>query len=500
MKLMVVLFGVSVLLELLLHTLPFLWTIRRAVAVIAAVVALGSATALCVLYPTALMGVLVVASLYRGFNAIRIIKERMHDRYLRQATRRTSWSIIGVQIAVLISWWLWYQAPADRQTLWLSLSLLQVLVAAVLLASIVRRINRTHPIIDTKHHYSDAMLPSVTVAIPARNETQDLQECLESLVASDYPKLEIIVLDDCSQNKHTPEIIRSFAHDGVRFIRGDEPRPTWLAKNQAYDRLAQEASGQYVLFCGVDIRFAPDSLRKLVSMMLAKEKRMISILPHLQQTERRMPILQAMRYWWELVPPRRLFGRPPVLSSCWMIERKALQQVGGFAAVTRAIVPEAYFAKAMVRDDRYSFMRSNTVLGIDSVKQTVEQYDTAIRTRYPQLHRRPEQVFMTTIAEGLFLVVPFGMALAGWWLPITGLTHLCAVLASILLVASYECMARASQLDHWRYGLVVLPIMVIADIIVIHESMWRYEFSEVVWKDRNVCIPVMHTTPHLPKI
>lgn len=497
---MVVLFGVSVLLELLLHTVPFLWSIRRAITVLSATMALGSTAALCVLHPTALSGLLLLLSFYRGFNSLRIIKGRMHDRYLRRATRRTSISIMVPQLVLLAGWWLWYQAPASRQTLWLVLAVAQVIVAVVLLASVVRRINRTHPLLDEQSHYSDAALPSVTVAIPARNETQDLQECLESLVASNYPKLEIIVLDDCSQNKHTPEIIRSFAHDGVRFIRGDEPRPTWLAKNQAYDRLAQEASGQYILFCGVDIRFAPDSLRKLVTMMLAKEKRMISILPRLQQTDRRMPILQAMRYWWELVPPRRLFGRPPVLSSCWMIERKALQQVGGFAAVTRAIVPEAYFAKAMVRDDRYSFMRGNTVLGIDSVKQTVEQHGTAIRTRYPQLHRRPEQVLLTTLAEALFLVMPFGLAVAGWWLPITGLTQILAAVASVVLIISYECMATASQLDHWRYGIVALPVMVIADIIVIHQSMWQYEFSEVVWKDRNICIPVMHTIPHLPKI
>jgi len=79
----------------------------------------------------------------------------------------------------------------------------------------------------------------------------------------DYPKLEIIVLDDCSQNKHTPEIIRSFAHDGVRFIQGEHPKPTWLAKNQAYDRLAQESSGEFILFCGVDVRFSQTVCVKL---------------------------------------------------------------------------------------------------------------------------------------------------------------------------------------------------------------------------------------------
>jgi hypothetical protein len=30
--------------------------------------------------------------------------------------------------------------------------------------------------------------------------------------------------------------------------------------------------------------------------------------------------------------------------------------------------------------------------------------------------------------------------------------------------------------------------------------MYKYEFREVIWKERNVCVPVMHVTPHLPKI
>ena len=51
-------------------------------------------------------------------------------------------------------------------------------------------------------------------------------------IASDYPKLEIIVLDDCSQDR-TAEIIRNFAHDGVRFIQSEDNKDNWLDKNKA---------------------------------------------------------------------------------------------------------------------------------------------------------------------------------------------------------------------------------------------------------------------------
>ena len=152
--------------------------------------------------------------------------------------------------------------------MWSVVATLQLLAATVLLISTARGLKHTAWPARVRTHYEDGELPTLTVAIPARNETDDLQFCLESLVASDYPKMEIIVLDDRSQTRRTPDIIRSFAHDGVRFVLGEEPKETWLPKNQAYDRLLGEASGEIILFCGVDVRFVPDTLRKIVSEML----------------------------------------------------------------------------------------------------------------------------------------------------------------------------------------------------------------------------------------
>src|SRR6185369_13096540 len=63
-----------------------------------------------------------------------------------------------------------------------------------------------------------AQLPTVSVCIPARNEDRVLTDCLAAVLASDYPKLEVIVLDDCSQDK-TAQVVRQFAHGGVQFIQ-----------------------------------------------------------------------------------------------------------------------------------------------------------------------------------------------------------------------------------------------------------------------------------------
>lgn len=497
---MVIIFGASLLLDGLLHLTPLLWRWRKPAAAAAILLSVVGGIGVAVSWPNALSVLIAMAGLYRAFNALRIIKERMHLSYLRRTTRTTAMVMIGWQLGIAAIWWAWYQTPTNRQTVWLVVAVTQCLVAITLFMATIRQLKHARPAL-VEQRYADTHLPSVSVAIPARNETDDLRDCLQSVLASDYPKLEVLVLDDCSQNKRTPEIIRSFAHEGVRFLQGEDPRPTWLAKNQAYDQLAREANGEIILFCGVDVRLQPYSIRSIVSNMLEKQKAMVSILPHRQTVPlMRRSFAQILRYWWELVPPRRLFNRPPVLSSCWAVQRKALLQLGGFAAVTRSIVPEAYFAKALIGDDRYSFMLSDEGLGVESNKQLSDQVHTAVRTRYPQLHRRPEQVFAVTLAEMLLIAMPFVTVAAGWWLPITGLTHMLGACAAILLIVVYQLVIRATRAASAVSGLLSLPFIMLADTALVHYSMVQYEFSTVQWKGRNVCIPVMHVVPRLPKI
>jgi hypothetical protein len=494
---MVMLFLLSAaVLELITHVVGR-WPRLRSVAAVCTLAISAVATSSLLLHPNIFGALLFILSLYRMGNILRVIRRRMYETYLRSATRSTSLSLIGLQLLTALVWLAWDRWHTTGYITWGVVGVTQAVVAALFLLSVLRTLKRTAwPAAHT--NYSDKELPSVTVAIPARNETEDLQQCLQSVIASDYPKLEIIVLDDCSQTKRTPEIIREFAHDGVRFIQGAEPLAVWLPKNQAYKRLADEASGAYVIFCGVDVRFAPDSIRSLIATMLDRKKQMMCILPLRQQRAYgRLSLVQAMRYWWELVPPRRAFRRPPVLSSCWAISMQALKKAGGFAAVSRAIVPEAHFARELAKADEYSFLRS-VGLGIESNKTVGEQRATAVRMRYPQMHRRPEQVALASLWEVVFLLLPFVLAVGGFWFSIGVVAHVGAVVACVLLTIAYEAVVLSTRVNSWWFGLIAQPFAALSDIGILHYSMWKYEFSEVDWKGRNVCIPVMHVVPNLP--
>jgi glycosyltransferase involved in cell wall biosynthesis len=442
---------------------------------------------------------IVTLFLYRLFNMARVIKGRMHEQYLWRVTFRTSlWLILGQLLLVGLAWtWARYQ-PVPIVVL-KGLLFLQLIAAMVFSLTVNKhaRTMRQAAVLDAVH---DGDLPSLTVAIPARNETADLHDCITALLNSHYPKLEIIVLDDCSQTRRTPDIIRSFAHDGVRFIHGEEPRDTWLAKNQAYDTLAQSANGEWIIFMGVDIRVEPNTLRQLVAYAQQKKKSMLCVMPRNILQKRIIPLIQPMRYVWELALPRRWVNRPPVLSSFWMITKRSLEQYGGFQAAARMVVPEAYFANCASQKDMYSFITSSDTFGITSLKNLSEQRDTAIRVAYPQTHRKPQIVWLLTISYALWVGLPLIAlvhSLIAWE------TNLSLLLAAAVLFCCAWLYIMIFKLAYGKIpfmAITSLPIAALIYVGLLNYSMYKYEFSEVIWKGRNVCLPVMHVVPHLPKI
>jgi hypothetical protein len=496
---MLELFFLGAIVELSVHARPLyrIPLIRTAVAVVSLILIGQMSGALLAIRLDVLSLLIAIISAYRFINLLRIIRPRLPEGHLRPASLRTSIWLITAQLIILFLWQLenYYHANAFQLIAWLAPA--QLALASVLAISTVRSVIKTKPH-SAEEYLSDADLPSVTIAIPARNETRDLEDCINAALSSDYQKLEILVLDDCSQD-NTPEIIRKFAHAGVRFIRGEDLKDGWLAKNQAYERLYQEASGQYILFCGVDVRLGTQAVRTLVSEALTRNKHMVSVLPKRYDSQALSSFIQPARYWWELSLPRRLFRRPPVLSSCWLIEKQAIKKAGGFSAVSRSITPEAYFARELIEDDSYRFTRGTERLEVRTVKPLDRQLDTALRTSYPKVRRRPESVMIITLAELALLLGPFLIVIHGLWTSLEAAHVLAGVSAGLLVVVHSIIITVTNPGNSWL-SVINLPAAIVIDIVIAQISMWRYEFSEVIWKGRNVCIPVMRALPRLPEL
>ncbi len=500
MTLMLEIFALLIGAEILLVS-RILWVLRRTLAVVVATcTALVSGLLLGNRLSLAMICI-VLLSMYRVINMMRVVENRTEEHRLRASVRKTTLSLGALQALILGMLWFSDKLQPNPDTSWQLCSFILLGLAIGLFMTTQRQL-RTTIASDVSQHFSDSHLPSLSVCIPARNETSSLEDCLLSLRASDYPKLEILVLDDCSQASRTSEVIKSFAHDGVRFIKGEPATDDWLAKNWAYEQLFKASSGSHVLFCGADARFDTTTLRNTVTTLLARDKRMLSIIPRNELPTSVISYLsvfvQPVRYAWEMCLPRRFFNRPPVLSTCWLAERKLIDGAGSFAAVTHSISPEAYFARKAILRDGYGFIRSGSGMEVSSTKELGDQLRTAMRTRYPQLRRRIDLVFVVSIFELALFVGPllfFGVGLAnGLWVQVGS-----AGLTILLTSVAYSQIVQLTYRQFLYGGLIIAPFAALLDVCLRHVSLWRYEFGEITWKGRNVCLPVMQVTRHLPR-
>lgn len=434
--------------------------------------------------------------IFRIFNNLRIIYG-IHKQAKRwqDALVTDAWLVLA-EVVVFAAAKLLAMHLFPRTAIWTVVCLLQLGLALTCLYVVRHHKDVAFRPVDSQVPLGQ--LPTVSVLIAARNETEELMRSLQSLVASTYPKLEIIVLDDCSQTRRTPDIIRQFAHDGVRFIPGSDSPDSWLARNHAFATLAAAASGSLLLFSSTAVVYEPDAITKMVRYCVAGKKQMLSVLPHYETSSDADIWFEPMRAAWELMPPRKLVKRPAIASSCWLIDRSSLQKFGGFKAVSHMLSPEAYFARRTAEHDGYSFVAGAGSFGITSHRSSPEHWERAVRNSYPSLHRRPEIV-----------------ALFAFLIPAAGLAPLIQIVAAGLSGSFLDCVLSAITFAVllWAYVTVIqlvygglnlrataaYPISIILAAITMLWSMYRYEFTEVFWKQRNICVPVMEVIPRLPR-
>jgi glycosyltransferase involved in cell wall biosynthesis len=122
--------------------------------------------------------------------------------------------------------------------------------------------------------------PRLSVVIPACNEGDTLREALESLRGQDYPELEIIVVDDRSDDE-TPRLVDELAADDPRVsaLHVETLPEGWLGKVNAMQVGVEHSTGDLLLFTDADVHFATDALRRAVSALQRRGLDHLTIMP-----------------------------------------------------------------------------------------------------------------------------------------------------------------------------------------------------------------------------
>jgi hypothetical protein len=206
-------------------------------------------------------------------------------------------------------------------------------------------------------------LPQVSVLIPARNEERAIAAAVEAALASTGVDVEVVVLDDHSEDG-TAQVVRAVAdHDPrVRLVSGPPLPSGWCGKQHACAVLGREARYPLLVFVDADVRLAPAGLSRLVAFQRASNADLVSGIPF-QETgtllERLLiPLIHFVLLGFLPLARMRTSRDPAFAAGCgqlFLARRSGYEQVGGHAAVRTSLhdgltLPRAFRRAGLATD------------------------------------------------------------------------------------------------------------------------------------------------------
>ncbi len=205
--------------------------------------------------------------------------------------------------------------------------------------------------------------PLVSVCIPARNEADNLEPCVRSLLSSDYGHIQVLVYDDESTDG-TNLIVHRLCDADPRVLAAPTfPLPRgWNGKQHACAQMGFSARGDWLLFTDADVRFKPDTIRRALAYAQQRDIALASTFPR-QVTETLgerllVPMIHFLLFSYLPFSRMRRTTQPAASAGCGqflLVRADAYRQTGGHAAFPASMhdgimLPRLFRANGLTTD------------------------------------------------------------------------------------------------------------------------------------------------------
>ncbi|MGC9455414.1 MAG: glycosyltransferase [Phycisphaerae bacterium] len=318
----------------------------------------------------------------------------------------------------------------------------------------------------------DGDAPFVSVMVAAKDEAENIETCLRTLLAQDYPNFEVIAVNDRSDDDTGAMIDRLAAEDErLRAIHIEELPEGWCGKNNAMAHAVAEARGDWLCMTDADCSYASGhTLSAAVRYAHDKQADLLSILPKLEMHgfwERVIqPVCSGVMMIWFHPDKVNNPDKPNAYANgaFMLMRREAYEAVGGHAAVRDRVNEDMHMADHVKRQGlRLRVVTSKDLYSVrmyESLGAILRGWSRIFFGTFGTLKR-------LTLSLTVMLVMgllPYAAAVLGFaavgagWQP-TGLWWFCgvagaaAVVMQISVIFRYYRLLEGSPILAWTYPI-----------------------------------------------
>ena len=258
--------------------------------------------------------------------------------------------------------------------------------------------------------------PLVSILVPARDEEENIETCLESLQKQDYPNFEVLVLDDNSVDDTANIVDQMVAEDNrIQLIRGEPLPEDWAGKPFACYQLAKKARGSWLLFVDADTTHASHMLRGTLALALKLKTSMLSGFP--RQLATSLPqkvaipvlyfvILSWVPLWWL---HRSKQPKPSVaIGQFLLFPREEYWRIGGHRAVQSRILEDVWLGIEVSRHGgRHIAVDLSSVVSCNMYRNLGAMCEGFIKWSYSVAAMSPVALVGMLVAGYVFFLAPF---------------------------------------------------------------------------------------------
>lgn len=326
--------------------------------------------------------------------------------------------------------------------------------------------------------------PLISILVPARNEEKTLPLLRQQLQALTYPALEILILNDQSED-HTEEILEEWASEDerVRVLNGTSLPKGWLGKPWACHQLASEAKGDYFLYLDADIAFVSDQLADaLIKEMEVRPTALISAFPgQIMKTVGERIVVPNLHELLLSMLPMFLIRRSPLTAlsaangQCMFFDAQLYRKYQWHQLVRGEIIEDIAIMKTIKRHGQ----RGNTLIASQLIK--CRMYDS-LKAGIDGFSKNMLSGFGGSVTG---LMVYLGFISLGWGVAVFTIAIHWYVVAMILII-SRRIMTSIVAGQSILPNLLLHPAQIAVMVYIGARSVIHTYSGTLTWKGRKV--------------